>query len=104
MNEVIRAAGELQAYCESQDWRFCFIGDLAVRRWGEPRETVDVDLTLLTGFGGEEPFVRKLLQRFEARIADALNAEPRATSGIRRSTCGTLPIGASLFAVPQNCA
>jgi len=73
VNEVIRAAGELQAYCESQDWRFCFIGGLAVQRWGEPRETVDVDLTLLTGFGGEESFVRKLLQRFEARIADALN-------------------------------
>jgi len=73
VNEVIRAAAELQTFCESQGWRFCFIGGLAVQRWGEPRETVDVDLTLLTGFGGEEPFVRKLLERFDARIADALN-------------------------------
>ena len=73
MNEVIRAAAELQAICESQRWRFCIIGGLALQRWGEPRETIDVDLTLLTGFGNEEPFVRKLLQHYDARIADAAN-------------------------------
>jgi hypothetical protein len=72
MNEVIRAAAELQALCESQQWRFCCIGGLAVLRWGEPRETADVDLTLLTGFGGEERFVRALLARYEPRIEDAL--------------------------------
>jgi hypothetical protein len=71
VNEVIRAAAELQAVCRSQNWRFCFIGGLALQRWGEPRETVDVDLTLLTGFGGEEPFVRTLLEHFEARIENA---------------------------------
>jgi hypothetical protein len=69
--EILRAAAELQALCQSQGWRFCFIGGLALQRWGEPRETVDVDLTLWTGFGGEEPFVRTLLEHFEARIADA---------------------------------
>jgi len=44
---------------------------LALQRWGEPRETVDVDLTLLTGFGNEERFVEILLGRFEARIEKA---------------------------------
>lgn len=68
MNEVIRAAADLQAACEAERWRFCFIGGLAVQRWGEPRETVDVDLTLLTGFGGEDRFIARLLERFEARI------------------------------------
>jgi Nucleotidyl transferase AbiEii toxin, Type IV TA system len=71
LNEVIRAAAELQAVCAAERWRFCFIGGLAVQRWGEPRETVDVDLTLLTGFGGEAPFVARLLDRFEARVPDA---------------------------------
>lgn len=71
MNEVIRAAAELQTVCESEGWRFCFIGGLAVQRWGEPRETVDVDLTLLTGFGGEDRFVSALLTHFEPRIDDA---------------------------------
>ncbi|MEW6367035.1 MAG: nucleotidyl transferase AbiEii/AbiGii toxin family protein [Acidobacteriota bacterium] len=71
MTEVIQAAAELQAVCEAQGWRFCFIGGLALQRWGEPRETVDADLTLLTGFGGEERFIQVLLQHFDGRIPDA---------------------------------
>ena len=71
MNEVIRAAAELQSVCQKENWQFCFIGGLAVLRWGNPRATVDVDLTLLTGFGAEQPFVEVLLHRFEARIPDA---------------------------------
>jgi hypothetical protein len=70
--EVVRAAAEVQSLCESQGWRFCIIGGLALQRWGEPRETIDVDLTVLTGFGGEDDYVRILLQHFEARIADAV--------------------------------
>ena len=57
MNELIRVAADVQGFCESRCWRFCLIGGLALQRWGEPRETVDVDLTLLTGFGGEDPFI-----------------------------------------------
>ena len=30
------------------------MGGVALQRWGEPRLTQDVDLTLLTGFGDEE--------------------------------------------------
>jgi hypothetical protein len=33
-------------------------------RWGEQRMTRDVDLTLLTGFGGEEAFIDRLLAEF----------------------------------------
>lgn len=71
MNEVIKAAANLQSVCIEQRWQFCFIGGLAVQRWGEPRETIDVDLTLLTGFGLEEPFIETLLRHFEGRIPDA---------------------------------
>jgi hypothetical protein len=71
LNEVIRAAAELQTFCETEGWRFCLIGGLAVQRWGEPRETVDVDLTLLTGFGGEDRFVSALIGRFDPRIDEA---------------------------------
>lgn len=71
MNEVIRAAAELQAVCDEQHWRSCLIGGLALLRWGEPRETVDVDLTLLTGFGDERRYIEILLSRFEPRIDDA---------------------------------
>ncbi len=68
---VIQAAAELQSVCQAQGWQFCFIGGLALQRWGEPRQTVDADLTLLTGFGTEEPFIQSLLAHFEPRIPDA---------------------------------
>ncbi len=116
MIEIIRAAAELQALCESQGWRFCFIGGLALQRWGEPRETIDVDVTLWTGFGGEEPFVRKLLEHFHPRIADAaefalsrrvLLARARSGVGLDIALAG-LPFEAlvversSLFAFPAD--
>jgi hypothetical protein len=71
VNDVLAAAVELQAYCEERRWRFCFIGGLALLRWGEPRHTADADLTLITGYGREDPFILGLLDRFAARIADA---------------------------------
>ena len=71
MNEVIKAAVDLQTKCEAEGWHFCFIGGLALQRWGEPRETVDVDLTLLTTFGREEIFIDTLLSCYEARIPNA---------------------------------
>lgn len=67
MNEVWRAAGEVQTFCQSRRWRFCFIGGIAVQRWSDPRQTEDADLTLLTGFGGEELYIDALLTRFRER-------------------------------------
>lgn len=71
MNPIFAAALELQDFCRNRGWRFCFIGAVAVQRWGEPRLTLDVDLTLLTGFGTEAPFVDVLLAAFKARLPDA---------------------------------
>ncbi|MFO7534458.1 MAG: hypothetical protein R6X19_02020 [Kiritimatiellia bacterium] len=53
-------------------WKFCIIGGLAVQRWGEPRATLDADLTLLSGFGDEERYASALLGAFQSRIPDAL--------------------------------
>lgn len=71
MTPLLRAAADLQAVCDAHGWRYCFIGGLAVLRWGEPRETVDVDLSLLTGFTNEDAFVSVLLGAFAPRIPDA---------------------------------
>jgi hypothetical protein len=68
---VLAAAGEVQSFCQAQSWHFCFIGGVALQRWGEPRLTQDVDLTLLTGFGKEEAFVDSLLTEFLPRRPDA---------------------------------
>jgi hypothetical protein len=68
VNEVIQAAAELQLVCESQGWQFCFIGGLAVQRWGEPRETIDADISIFAGFGNEDEFIEVLLRHFNPRI------------------------------------
>ena len=59
---VLAAAGEVQRFCLEAQWQFCFIGGVAVQRWGEPRLTQDVDLTILAGFGHEERFTDALLR------------------------------------------
>ncbi len=68
---VLAAARQVQDLCEERSWRFCVIGGVAVQRWGEPRLTQDVDLTLLTGFGTEESYVDALLGALSARREDA---------------------------------
>lgn len=71
MNGLFHAALEVEQFMRQQKWRFCLIGGLAVIRWGQPRATQDVDFSLLTGLGGEQKFVDRLLARFPGRIADA---------------------------------
>ena len=68
MNEVLTAATELQSFLRSKQWSFGIIGGIALVRWGEPRTTVDVDVTLLTGFGGEEQYIDTLLAEFQSRV------------------------------------
>lgn len=57
MIELVGLAREVQDFLEDRRWRFCFIGGLSVQRWGEPRLTRDIDLSVLTGFGREEEFI-----------------------------------------------
>jgi hypothetical protein len=71
VNILFDAAREVGSFMTERGWKFCVIGGLAVARWGEPRATLDADLTLLTGWGNEEPYVRALLAHFPARIPDA---------------------------------
>jgi hypothetical protein len=70
MKSLFRAAAELEAFLVEQGWRYCFIGGIALQRWGQPRLTTDVDLTLLTGFGNEAAYVDVLLKHYQARIPD----------------------------------
>ena len=72
MNMVFQAAKEVTDFMSARRWGFCVIGGLAVIRWGEPRMTLDVDLILLTGFGNEKRYAVPLMDKFEARIPDAL--------------------------------
>jgi len=71
MADLLDAAREIDDYCRRREWRYCIIGGMALLRWGEQRMTKDVDITLLTGFGGEERFVRALLSDFEPLVPNA---------------------------------
>ena len=71
MSALLGSALALQRFCQQQGWQFCFIGGLAVQRWGEPSLTLDANMTLLTGFGSEATYVDLLLARFQERIPDA---------------------------------
>ena len=71
MIELFRAAAQLEKQLKKVKLPFCFIGGVAVLRWGEPRMTRDLDLSLLCGFGGEENALNGLLKLFSPRIADA---------------------------------
>lgn len=99
MNPIFAAALEIQEVCRRRSWRFCFIGALAVQRWGEPRLTQDADLTLITGFGGEEPFVDGLLAAFKARRPDARAFALRYRVLLLEGSNG-VPLDVSLGAMP----
>jgi hypothetical protein len=77
VNPVYEAALGLQEFVQSREWRFCFIGGLAVQRWGVERTTRDADMTVLTGFD-DEPVVDALLGRFKPRYPQAKEFAMRA--------------------------
>jgi len=71
VNPIFTAALEVQEFCQSRGIRFCFIGGLALQRWGEPRLTQYVDLTVFSGFGREPHYPDQFLSAFAPRIPDA---------------------------------
>lgn len=72
MRSLLQAGAVVQRRLEQRGWRFCFIGGVANFRWGTPRLTNDLDLTLLTGFGRESSFATALLAEYESRVPDGL--------------------------------
>ncbi len=99
MIDLFETARELQSFCDRQGWRTCFIGGIAVQRWGEPRVTRDVDLTLLAGFGGEGAFVDALLRAYPGRIEGAREFAIR-NRVVLLSSPGGVGIDISLGALP----
>jgi len=99
VNPIFAAALELQEFCGGRGWRFCFIGGVAVQRWGEPRLTLDADLTLLTGLGGEDRFVDALLAAFGGRRHDARDFALRYRVLLLQAASG-VPLDVSLGAMP----
>jgi hypothetical protein len=99
LNALYASALALQAFCLEKAFRSCIIGGLAVQRWGEPRLTLDVDLTLLTGFGREAVYVDTLLGHFRGRLPDARGFALEHRVLLLSSPSG-VPLDVSLGAMP----
>jgi hypothetical protein len=99
VNPILEAALEVQRFCRSRRWRFCVIGAIAVQRWGEPRLTQDVDLTVISGFGSEAEFVDALLSGYRGRIPDARDFALRHRV-VLLETASDIPIDVALGGIP----
>ena len=99
MNPLFAAAFELQSFCRDRGWQSCVIGGLAVLRWGRPRATQDVDLSLLTGFGRENEFIDPLLGKMPPRIAGAAQFAADHRVLLLRASNG-VPLDVALAAIP----
>lgn len=101
MNPLFAAAADLQRFCTSCGWRLAVIGGLAVQRWGEPRQTRHVDLSLLAGFGGEAAIIDSLFARYRPRRRDARQFALDRRVLLVESTAG-IPADISLSALPYE--
>ncbi|MBD3384230.1 hypothetical protein GF407_04810 [candidate division KSB1 bacterium] len=99
MNELIAAADDVQTFCLTRSWHFAFIGGLAVLRWGEPRLTRDIDLTIFSGFGGEDQYIDAILDHFKAR-RQSMKAFARQYRVILIETGNHIPVDIVLGGIP----
>lgn len=99
MKTVLGAALEVQRYLSRAGERFCFIGGIALQRWGEPRLTRDVDVTLLSPFGEEGRSADRLLSAFRPRIENAREFAVRNRVLLIEST-GGIAVDIAFGAVP----
>lgn len=95
---LIAAAAQVQQALSDAGFSFCFIGGLALQRWGEQRYTRDVDVTLLCEFGAEERAAQRLAAVLEARIPQAVAFASEARVFLARTRDGT-PVDISLGAI-----
>ena len=72
MNRQFETAWQLHSFLSARRIPYAIIGGLAVQRWGQPRLTRDVDLTMLLEPGREEPTLREIVAAFPPRIEDAV--------------------------------
>jgi hypothetical protein len=70
LTRVFEAAWEVHSYLTRKKIPYVFIGGLAVQKWGLPRFTKDVDLTISVPIEETEKFIARITQNFKGRVAD----------------------------------
>lgn len=69
--DLLVAARETLTVLARAGHHACLIGGLVVPRWGEPRATTDVDVSVLAPYGDESAVLDLLLRHFSPRSAGA---------------------------------
>lgn len=101
LGPVFDAALAAQAACTKLGLPYCVIGGVALQRWGEPRFTADVDLSVLVEPGEEARTARILLGELPARIEDAAGFAERTRVVLAQSGQG-VGIDVVLAALPYE--
>lgn len=96
---IAKGLAELHKFFLAQRWKYCVVGGLAASFWGQPRNTSDIDVALLTGFGGESDFIDPLVKHFATRSSDAVPFAIANRILLLNSSQG-IPIDISLAAIP----
>ena len=95
MNEQERAAWELDVFLTQLGIPYAIIGGLAVRQWGEPRFTQDVDVTAMFPLEDTVPLLQELVAHFPPRLPDAVDFARRQRVLLVRASNG-VPLDISL--------
>lgn len=85
---ILAAALEVQSVMREEGFEYCFIGGLALQRWGEPRFTQDVDLTLLCPFGDEIDTSTRIAAVLEPRFDGAIEFSSESRVFLARAENG----------------
>ena len=67
---LFQEAAEVQKVLHKNDVTFCFIGGVALQRWGEVRQTNDVELTIFSELGGKSAILDILNSYLNSRVED----------------------------------
>lgn len=71
MSDPLEAAWEVHCFLTARQIPYAIIGGLAVQRWGEPRFTRDVDVTVVVPVEQAADFVEAVVKKFVPRIENA---------------------------------
>jgi hypothetical protein len=99
VDDLFAAAAQVESACRGAKLAHCFIGGVAVIRWGAPRVTRDLDVAVLARFGGEAPIIEKLLAEFAPRLPEAKKSAQENRVLLLKTTEG-IEIDVSLAARP----
>ncbi|MEQ1903164.1 MAG: nucleotidyltransferase [Pirellulaceae bacterium] len=68
LNPILVAAVKADEIFNELGWEFCFIGGVALLRWGQPRQTIDVDAVIWASLGAEKSFAKSAGRFFKHRF------------------------------------